>query len=201
MAFKPSARKKTDNKYKEPDMIVVMNLMVCLIPLLLSCAEFVKLSSLEINLPEASSGGGGSSSNDKPVEQKKNLSLNVIITVDGFTIQSSLRGGGIEKGPTDDAKATIPSKPELADPSNFNSYLSVYPFDGLKKRLIEIKNEIKGMDFQDATTVQITAGEGVTYQVLVRTMDIVKSRNSGTYENVMSEDDALFPAISLGVNL
>lgn len=200
MAFKPSARKKTDNKYKEPDMIVVMNLMVCLIPLLLSCAEFVKLSTLEINLPEASGGGGGSSS-DKPVEQKKNLDLKVFITVDGFTIQSSLRGGGIEKGPTDDAKATIPSKPELNDPNNFSSYLSVYPFAALKKRLIEIKNEIKGMDFQDATTVQITAGEGVTYQVLVRTMDIVKSRNSEPYMNLMTEDEALFPAISLGVNL
>jgi hypothetical protein len=88
MAFKPSARKKQDNDYKEPDMLVIMNLMVCLIPLLLSCAEFVKMGTIEINLPTDSGGGGGGSS--ASIEKAKKLDLKVLITEAGFTIQSNL---------------------------------------------------------------------------------------------------------------
>lgn len=165
MAFKPSARKKTDSEYKEPDMLVIMNLMVCLIPLLLSCAEFVKMGTIEINLPTDSGGGGGNSSAN--TEKAKKLDLKVLITEAGFTIQSNIRG--IEKGPVDNA--TIPVKPGAYDLNVLGSYKEHYPFEDLNAKLISMKKEIAGQGYTDETAVQITAGNNVPYQVLVRTID------------------------------
>jgi len=191
MAFKPSARKKTDSEYKEPDMLVIMNLMVCLIPLLLSCAEFVKMGSIEINLPTDSGGGGGGSSAN--TEKAKKLDLKVLITEAGFTIQSNLRG--IEKGPVDNA--TIPVKPGDYDLNVMGSYKEHFPFEELNQKLISMKKEIAGQGYTDETAVQITAGNNVPYQVLVRTMDKVKAKINKDKEVEM----VLFPNISLGVTL
>ncbi|MBN8705692.1 MAG: biopolymer transporter ExbD [Bacteroidetes bacterium] len=191
MAFKPSARKKQDNDYKEPDMLVIMNLMVCLIPLLLSCAEFVKMGTIEINLPTDSGGGGGGSS--ASLEKAKKLDLKVLITEAGFTIQSTIRG--IEKGPVDNA--SIPVKPGSYDLNVMGSYKEHYPFDELNAKLVAMKKEIAGQGFTDETNVQITAGNNVPYQVLVKTMDTVKAKYDKNKEVV----EVLFTNISLGVTL
>lgn len=191
MAFKPSARKKKDSDYKEPDMLVIMNLMVCLIPLLLSCAEFVKMGTIEINLPTDSGGGGGNSSAN--TEKAKKLDLKVLITEAGFTIQSNIRG--IEKGPVDNA--TIPVKSGAYDLNVLGSYKEHYPFEDLNAKLISMKKEIAGQGYTDETAVQITAGNNVPYQVLVRTMDKVKAK----YDKNKEVEMILFPNISLGVTL
>jgi biopolymer transport protein ExbD len=191
MAFKPSARKKQDNDYKEPDMLVIMNLMVCLIPLLLSCAEFVKMGTIEINLPTDSGGGGGGSS--ASIEKAKKLDLKVLITEAGFTIQSNLRG--IEKGPVDNA--TVPVKPGSYDLNVMGSYKEHFPFEELNAKLIALKKEIAGQGYTDETNVQITAGNNIPYQVLVRTMDKVKVK----YDKNREVEMVLFPNISLGVTL
>lgn len=191
MAFKPSARKKQDNDYKEPDMLVIMNLMVCLIPLLLSCAEFVKMGTIEINLPTDSGGGGGGSS--ASLEKAKKLDLKVLITEAGFTIQSNLRG--IEKGPVDNA--SIPVKPGSYDLMVPGSYREHFPFEELNEKLVAMKKEIAGQGYTDETNVQITAGNNVPYQVLVKTMDKVKAKYDKNKEVV----EVLFPNISLGVTL
>jgi biopolymer transport protein ExbD len=191
MAFKPSARKKQDNDYKEPDMLVIMNLMVCLIPLLLSCAEFVKMGTIEINLPTDSGGGGGGSS--ASIEKAKKLDLKVLITEAGFTIQSNLRG--IEKVPVDNA--TVPVKPGSYDLNVMGSYKEHFPFEELNAKLIALKKEIAGQGYTDETNVQITAGNNIPYQVLVRTMDKVKVK----YDKNREVEMVLFPNISLGVTL
>jgi len=191
MAFKPSARKKTDNDYKEPDMLVIMNLMVCLIPLLLSCAEFVKMGTIEINLPTDSGGGGGGSS--ASLEKAKKLDLKVLITEAGFTIQSNLRG--IEKGPVDNA--TIPVKPGSYDLSVMGSYKDHFPFEELNAKLVSMKKEIEGQGFTDESNVQITCGNNVPYQVLIKTMDKVKAK----YDKNKEVEKILFSNIALGVTL
>ncbi|MCA0445215.1 MAG: biopolymer transporter ExbD [Bacteroidetes bacterium] len=191
MAFKPSARKKQDNDYKEPDMLVIMNLMVCLIPLLLSCAEFVKMGTIEINLPTDSGGGGGGSS--ASLEKAKKLDLKVLITEAGFTIQSNLRG--IEKGPVDNA--TIPVKPGSYDLTIPGSYKEHYPFEELNVKLISMKKEIEGQGYTDESNVQITCGNNVPYQVLVKTMDKVKAK----YDKNKEVEKILFSNIALGVTL
>lgn len=194
MAFKPSQRKKQDNSFKEPDMIVVMNLMVCLIPLLLSCAEFVKLGTIEINLPTDSGGGGGGA--NTPTEQQKKLDLKLLVTEDGYTLQTNLRG--IEKGPSSDSKATIPVTPGEYNVYDGQDVKRHWPLDELNSRLVALKKEIGEGQFADEFNIQITGSNALPYQVLVKTMDMVKAKYNTQSKEI---EMVLFPSISLGVTL
>ena len=62
----------------EPNMVPFMNLMVVLIPLLLSSSEFLKLGMIEIKLPESSQGGGAGSAGQASEQAK--LDLGIVIT-------------------------------------------------------------------------------------------------------------------------
>lgn len=195
MAFKPSARRKGDNEYKEPDLLVVMNLMVCLIPLLLSCAEFVKLGNIELVMPESSSGGGGASNSDPKVEQKKNLGLTVLITEFGFTIQSQIRG--IEPSTNGDPNATIPVKQTNLSVDDDAYWKSKYDFKALNDKMVAMKKEVSGAGYADDVNVQITAAEGIKYQLVVHTIDAIRYH----YNKDKEIDQELFPAVSLGAVL
>ncbi|NUQ80309.1 MAG: biopolymer transporter ExbD [Bacteroidetes bacterium] len=195
MAFKPSQRKKQDNEFKEPDMIVVMNLMVCLIPLLLSCAEFVKLGTIEINLPTDSGGGGGGATNT-PTEQQKKLDLKLLVTDDGYTIQTNIRG--IEKGPDPNNSATIPVTPGEYDVYDGQDVKKHWPLAALNNKLTDLKKEIGEGQFADEFNIQITAANTIPYQVLIKTMDAVKAKYNEQSKEI---ELVLFPSISLGVNI
>lgn len=171
MAFKPSDRRKKGEGYKEPDLLVVMNLMVCLIPLLLSCAEFVKLGTLELVMPESSGGGGGGSSNPN-VEVKKNLELKVLITDAGFTIQSTLRG--IEPSTNGDPNASISVRQTALAATDEHYFDEKYDYKALTNKMVAIKKEIAGVGYTDETNIQISAADGIKYQVIVGTIDAVQ---------------------------
>ncbi len=58
MAYKPSNRRQSPKLEAELDIRPIMNLMVCLIPLLLAGAQFIKNTQLEVNLPPGKASAG-----------------------------------------------------------------------------------------------------------------------------------------------
>ncbi|MCB0834193.1 MAG: biopolymer transporter ExbD [Bacteroidetes bacterium] len=160
MAFKPSQRRTVKIESTELDLRPIMNMMCILIPLLLSCSQFVKNSWLELNLPPV--GGGPSPNNsetqDKPKEEPKKVGLKLVITEKGMTLAGNtviLAGEG----------GAGPTLPKLTD--------GRYDFDGLDKKIKDIVKTIGGKGFEDERVIIITAEDGIEYQSIVTTMDVL----------------------------
>ncbi|MFQ5500653.1 MAG: hypothetical protein ACE5FH_13390, partial [Candidatus Zixiibacteriota bacterium] len=69
-------------------MTPIMNLMVVLIPLLLTSVQLIKISVIELNLPPATAAEAAMARQSKKKRVKK-LDLAVIITDKGFYLSSS----------------------------------------------------------------------------------------------------------------
>jgi len=154
MAFRPSLRRHQKIETLEPNLIPVMNLMVVLIPLLLSSAEFVRIGMLELNLPPAV--GAGVAESRMPAEVQKTLDLTITITDKGFYLSSALGIARREEGPT------IP----LVN--------GEYDYQSLSEVLYEIKKKAVGR-FRDDERIIIAAEEDIPYQVVISTMDASRS--------------------------
>ncbi|TDI94797.1 MAG: hypothetical protein E2O76_14735, partial [Caldithrix sp.] len=152
MAYRPSFRRSRENESTEPNMTPIMNLMVVLIPLLLSSAQLIKISVIELNLPPAAG-----AQMDKPKEKQLKLDLAVTITDQGFYISSS--SAVMQK------KKKGPSIPKVD---------GEYDYELLTKTLYSIKKKAAGR-FNDMTAIVIQAEPKVAYQTLVSTMDATRS--------------------------
>jgi len=173
MAFRPSFRRTYEEEQAEPNLTPIMNLMVVLIPLLLTSAEFIKLSVIELNLPPTS--GPIQTSMALPKEQTKKLELTVSITREGFYVSNALE-------PREPAEAGAPTIPLKAD--------GTYDYERLSKLLLDIKEQAEGK-FSDLQTIIIKAEASVRYQALVSTMDAARSVRVG------NRKITLFPQVSL----
>jgi biopolymer transport protein ExbD len=178
MAYKPSKRRLVQVEEMQLDIKPVMNLMVVLIPLLLAGSEFTKLAIKELNLPPQKAGGAGAGENENtPKEEKKLLGLKITISDRGFYIANDVM---VIPG-TEEGKPTIPLLPD-----------GRYDYDGLKQKLIEIKEKIVGKGFEDENMAIIAAEAKIEYQTLVKVMDIIE-----TYEKD-GQVKELFPQIAFG---
>jgi biopolymer transport protein ExbD len=151
MAYRPSYRRtrvKIENL--QPNLTPVMNLMVVIIPLLLSSAQFIKISVIELNLPPAA--GAKTVKVDMAKETELRLDLAVTITAKGFFLSSA---AGIMK------TAQGPSIPKVNGEYNYAL---------LSQRLYEVKQKAIGR-FRDTNSIVIQAEPEVDYQTLVSTMD------------------------------
>lgn len=177
MAFRPSFRRTVDPEDVELNMTPVMNLMVCMIPLLLSTAQFIKIGVIDLNLPPAV--GTSVSQLEAPKEIQKKLDLAITITDQGFYISSSL---AILKS-VEGAGPTIP----LTEKKEYN-------FSELSKKLYEIKKKALG-GFSDTNNIIIQAEPDIKYQLLVDTMDAARV--------IQIEDRTytLFPEVSLAAGV
>ncbi len=177
MAFQPSLKRSVAEEDVEINMTPVMNLMVVLIPLLLTSAQFIKIGVIDLNLPPAI--GTSNVISNGPKEVGRKLDLAITITEKGFYLSSSLailKTGG-KDGPT------IP---------NFED--GAYDYDMLAQRLFEIKKEAVGK-FTDIEKIVIQAEPDISYQVLVSTMDASR--------NIVVDDRkyTLFPDVSLAAGI
>lgn len=152
MAYRPSFRRSRENESTEPNMTPIMNLMVVLIPLLLSSAQLIKISVIELNLPPAAG-----AQMDKPKEKQLKLDLAVTITDQGFYVSSS--SAVMQK------KKKGPSIPKVD---------GEYDYELLTKTLYSIKKKAAGR-FNDMNAIVIQAEPKVAYQTLVSTMDATRS--------------------------
>ncbi|NOZ55803.1 MAG: biopolymer transporter ExbD [Calditrichaeota bacterium] len=176
MAFKPSLRSSRVGEQPEMNMFPMMNLMVVLIPLLLSTAQIVKLGVIDLNLPPAVS--GKSTSAAVPQETEKKLDLAVTITDQGFFLSSSAAVLSNEKG----EGPSIPLKD------------GKYDFAKLSETLYQIKQKVKGK-FKDDDRIIVLAEPQIRYQTVVSTMDAARSfRRDG-------KEVTLFPDVAVGAGV
>lgn len=177
MAFRPSQRSTTGSEKVEPNIFPMMNLMVVLIPLLLSTATAIKLGVIELNLPQAT--GGPVASAEVPKETRRSLDLTVSIADSGFYISTAL---AILRGEDDRGPAIA-----LTPDGNHN-------FDELSRRLYDIKRRIAGST-NDTNKIIIQAEPNIDYQTLVSTMD-------ATRQVVIEQNEyILFPEVTLSAGV
>lgn len=157
MAYKPSKRRKYAPAHVELNLFPVMNLLVVLIPLLLSTATFVKLGIIELNLPKVSSGPSSQLAPEK--EAQLNLDLTITITPKGFYLSSA-------KAILRDPQTGGPTIPILAN--------GEYDYAQLSSQLFELKQRIIGTVF-DTKRIIIQAAKEIEYQIVVDTIDAARA--------------------------
>jgi len=178
MAHRPSKIMKHDIDEMHVNITPMMNLMVVLIPLLLSSAEFVRLGIIELNLPPAASGEKAEIEKEIPEEQLKELDLTVTITDQGFFISSSL---AVLAGDEAD-KPSIPMQN------------GQYDFDKLTENLYELKMKAESK-FSDTDEIIIMAESDITYQTIVKTMDASRQTE------IDGKEFTLFPNVSFSARI
>ncbi|NQT25507.1 biopolymer transporter ExbD [candidate division KSB1 bacterium] len=178
MAFKPSKRAKHGFELEHTNITPMMNLMVVLIPLLLTSAEFVKLGVVELNLPPAAVGPESEALAQMPIESFQKLDLAVTITNQGFFISSAVAVLSGDKT----GEPTIPLKN------------GEYDFSALSEKLFEIKNKAKDR-FADIEQIILMAELDVDYQTVISTMDAARMYKNG------NQSILLFPDVSLSAGI
>ena len=214
--YRVSGRRIKQEVDTEPNIAPMMNLMVILIPLLLSSAEFVKIGAIELKLPESSGAGGGGGGG--PSEEKKDvkLDLGIVITKKGFDLFHYFKAPEKEKEKKETEVADTP-KP-VAVPMKKGEYdfegLNAALADVKKKALFEIvravnagvpegstllqlynhysKNDYSAIEtFKDHESVKIVAEEEIKYETVVSDMDAARGTKT-PHGNV-----SMFPNVSL----
>jgi biopolymer transport protein ExbB/TolQ/biopolymer transport protein ExbD len=202
-------RSRDEEEAPDTDVTPMLNLMVMLIPFLLTSSEFVKIGAIELKLPESQAQGGDGGGAAQQQEVK--LDLGIVITAKGFTIYDYFR---LEQAT---AETTIAEK--VPDVPLLNGE---YDYPALNKRLSEIKQKVlvevlksyipdqvasaslyqlskafASKDFSgnkflnDHENVKIVAEEQIKYDVVVKVMDA--ARGTRTPDG----DVTMFPNVSI----
>ncbi|OGB99242.1 hypothetical protein A2V82_12500 [candidate division KSB1 bacterium RBG_16_48_16] len=177
MAFRPSKRSSRTIEQIELNMFPMMNLMVVLVPLLLSTATAIKIGVIELNLPQAV--GGEISETAIPKEAQRSLDLTVTITAGGFYLSSS---------------QAMLKQEETGGPTIEKTAEGEYDYSLLSGKLLEVKQRIAGSPL-DTKRIIIQAESDIEYQILVSTMDAARSI-------LIDETRAeLFPDVSISAGI
>lgn len=212
--YRVTAKRLKPEVDTEPNIAPMMNLMVILIPLLLTSAEFVKVGAIELKLPEA--GQGGSSSGGNQAEKKVKLDAGIAITSKGFNLFHYFKK---DDKPGPDAAAE--GEEEEAQIPKIGSE---YDFDALTRALAEVKRrallDVVGAvkpgiaqdspleelyriyvaneaqlgelnTFADHEAIKIVAEDKIEYQIVVSVMDA--ARGTATDNGRVT----MFPNVSL----
>lgn len=175
------------------ELTAFINLIVVLVPFLLSTAVFTRLAVMDLALPAPSSGG--------PMDKIKagELQLEVVIRRDAFEVGDRVGGliQRIEKAAPGVANATgapgAAASAVAATPATIaNGTVALKTLNAL---MLQIKQK-----FPDKTEVSVLAEPDTSYDQLVQVMDAVRAAPTSRIENgspriVMSE---LFPDIAVG---
>jgi biopolymer transport protein ExbD len=175
------------------ELTAFINLIVVLVPFLLSTAVFTRLAVMDLALPAPSSGG--------PMDKIKagELQLEVVIRKDAFEVGDRVGGliQRIDKAAPAAANATgapgAAASAVAATPATIaNGTVALKTLNAL---MLQIKQK-----FPDKTEVSVLAEPDTSYDQLVQVMDAVRAAPTSRIENgsariVMSE---LFPDIAVG---
>lgn len=193
--YKVSAKRIKEEVDTEPNIAPMMNLMVILIPLLLSSAEFVKIGAIELKLPESAQGGGEGGADEEKKDAK--LDLGVVVTSKGFNLFHYFKE---ESKGQDEAsvsqRAEIPLVNGEYDYKTLNKLLAEVKRKALKEivgaarpvpddaTLIQLYTNYSQNDFSSVQTfsdhenVKIVAEDAIKYQVVVSVMDAARGANT-----------------------
>jgi biopolymer transport protein ExbB len=186
-------RSGNEEEAADTDVTPMLNLMVMLIPFLLTSSEFVKMGAIELKLPESTQGAGGGGGENR---QETKLELGVVITAKGFTLfhyfkpeeKAAAEGATIaEKQPDiplvngqynfDDLNAKLADVKKKALYDIVKAYFpSIPPDAGLYQlsRAYETKNLSGTTMFADHEAVKIVAEDKITYKTVVAVMDAAR---------------------------
>ncbi len=189
--YRVSGKRIKEEVDTEPNIAPMMNLMVILIPLLLSSAEFVKIGAIELKLPESAGQGGGGSGEEK---QDAKLDLGVVITARGFNLFHYFKNDSAQPAPSGgNRKAEIPLREGEYDFEKLNTALAevkrqalleiirvahpALPGDAslLKLYTAYTKKDFSAVElFKDHESVKIVAEDTIKYQTVVSVMDAAR---------------------------
>ena len=195
----------------DTDVTPMLNIMVMLIPLLLTSSEFVKIGSIELKLPESSAAGGGSGGGKAAEEQQTKLDLGIVITSKGFTLYHYFKQEAAADGASmADAPAQIPRNNDEYNYAALNKALaqvkqqalatiirSYYPEIPESATLFQLAQAYAKRDFSankvmaDFEDVKIVAEGKIEYQVVVSVMDA--ARGTHTADGMVT----MFPNVSI----
>lgn len=200
-----------EDEAADADVTPMLNLMVMLIPVLLTSSEFVRMGDIEMKLPEAQGSGGGGAAAEQVPEVK--LQLGVVITEKGFVLSHYFKAAELagKPAPSDTGSADIPKvkgefdyealEKKLADIKRkallevVRMYQPSTPADAKLGALYQqfVSGQMKpGRRFADHENMMIVAEEKITYQTVVSVMDA--ARGTRTPEGNIT----MFPNVSLG---
>jgi biopolymer transport protein ExbD len=211
--YRVTAKRIKQEVDTKPNIAPMMNLMVILIPLLLTSAEFVKLGAIELQLPEAAPGGGGGGGD----EEAAKLNVGIAISAKGFNLYHYFKKA---EEPAEAAAAQEDTVPKVEIPLRGGEY----DFGTLGKRLAEVKRKAllqivrsaqPGMPddaglyelyraymrnedqfaavrtFADHEEIKVVAEDKIKYQVVVSVMDAARGMSTP------SGNVTMFPNVSL----
>ncbi|MEW6042046.1 MAG: MotA/TolQ/ExbB proton channel family protein, partial [Elusimicrobiota bacterium] len=217
-----SARRNKEEEIADTDVTPMLNLMVMLIPFLLTSSEFIKIGTIELKLPESaaeSSEGGEGGSQNTPQIVETNLQMVVIITSKGFNILHTLKASAPVNENSKDSLNKNVDVPLSNGKYNFEllheelakvkktvlyhilkAYLpnvsEQYSLSQLYKTFTEKNIDLKGTKFfEDFENINIVAEQKIKYQTVVSVIDAARVKSTGEV-NV-----PLFPNVSLGIGL
>jgi biopolymer transport protein ExbD len=185
-------RRSGDEEFADTDVTPMLNLMVMLIPFLLSSSEFVKMGAIELKLPESAQGAGSGAN----VKQDAKLELGVVITAKGFTLfhyfkqekAAAASGQTVAEQAADipivDGKYDfVALNAKLADVKKkvlFEIVRAYYPSTPPDATLLQLahayesKNLSGTQAFADHEAIKIVAEDKIKYQTVVAVMDAAR---------------------------
>jgi biopolymer transport protein ExbD len=209
--YRPSTKRSAQEVDTEPNMAPFMNLMVILIPLLLTQAEFIKVGSITMNLPPASTGDIGEDDEKIP---PKSLDLGLVVTKKGINFYSFFTP------PPETTDIDAPPQIPLKGDGRYDYYeLTVrltdvkikvlreilekfYPGETGSMNLVKLAKSMEKVDqsalydFKDFESIKIAATKDINYQTMVALMDASRSaRRAVTRDRTV--EVPLFPIVSL----
>lgn len=210
-------RKGGDSDHEEADTDVtpMLNLMVLLIPFLLTSSEFVKIGTIELKLPESSGGGGGGGGGAAEEQKEVKLDLGIVVTAKGFTLFHYFKQDKESGVPVSEREPDVPLKNGQYDFEGLNTALA----EVRRKTLLSIMKAYKpstpdnlslfqaakqfgnGASFASATflpdndAIKIVAEERITYQTVVSVMDAARGSFAGEGRDSIIVN--MFPNVSI----
>lgn len=162
------ARKKKkgiDTDIEDLNLVPIMNLVVCLIPMVLLGMSLVKVGVVNVNAPKFGQGAATPEESDK-----KPLNLTVAVGADGFRLQAT--------ADLNAALGTVPAAPSpdaaAADPTAAPPVL--IPKKGEEYDYVELYNKMKVLKdkFPDESIVNLTAEAKIPFKHLIFVMDSLR---------------------------
>ncbi|MCB9542226.1 MAG: biopolymer transporter ExbD [bacterium] len=153
---------KVDEKIEDLNLVPIMNLVVCLIPMVLVGMSLVKIGVINVNAPRFGMGQAEPSDDeDKP------LGLTIAIAEDGFRLTATGADINAELGetPTAPAAADAPPQPGVFIPKSGE----VYNYSELYNKLVKIKE-----GHPDETIVNMTADAKIPFKYVIAVMDTMR---------------------------
>lgn len=202
MARRPSAKKKFSTDIEDLNLVPIMNLVVCLIPMVLFGASFVQLGVVNVNTPKFGMGKSEAVESDE-----KPLNLTIAIAEDGFRLSASVIIPGIT-GPEgmDPTQPPPPPDPAAQQAPTIPKKGENYDFVELYNTMVRVKDM-----HPNENIVTLTADSKIQFQYIIKSMDVLRLRlDANRYNDLAafqsakpkttdSQQELLWPDVVLSV--